>query len=314
MKVVVLVSLATVAASAVAQECKIEFQRADNMWAAPGRPDGQLGTETLTLKPGETKVFNTDWKYEKRRNDGTNFYGSHVRVMRNSGTLPVKLSMKGNQGQTGSGVAGVIGQEVLNQLEPGKGATALRADLQEVSCPAGSKEAKAEDKKTPGGSANPPQQVIVAPPTGLAARQNPGGEIVLNWAPSEDAKQYRVYVDPPPQPHFAGRPVIVGASRNPGHFVIVVPRNVAPGTVYRASIEKVGVNDTISARASFPAVQVQVAATGGGPSSGGSSSSGPSSSGTGGSPATPASGDKRCPPGQFVTGISNSGALIGAPR
>jgi hypothetical protein len=27
--------------------------------------------ETLTLKPGETKVFNTDWKYEKRRNDGS---------------------------------------------------------------------------------------------------------------------------------------------------------------------------------------------------------------------------------------------------
>jgi len=307
--VVVLVSLATVAASAAAQECKIEYQRADNMWAAPGRPDGQLGTETLTLKPGETKVFNTDWKYEKRRNDGTNFYGSHVRVLRNTGTMPVKLAMKGSEAQSGAAAAQVVGQKVLSQLEPGKGATSLRADLEEVSCPAGSKEAKAEDKKAPGGTANPAQQVVVAPPGGLAARQNPGGEIVLNWAPSDDAKQYRVYVDPPPQPSFAGRPVIVGASRNPGHFVIVVPRNVAPGTVYRASIEKVGLNDTISPRASFPPVQVQVATTGGGAGSGS-----PSGSGSSSTPATPASGDKRCPPGQFVTGISSSGALICAPR
>ena len=99
------------------------------------------------------------------------------------------------------------------------------------------------------------------------------------------------------------------AGTGPGHFVIMVPRNVAPGTVYRASIEKVGTNSTISQRASFPPVQVQVAATGGGTGSGS-----PSGSGSSSTPATPASGDKRCPPGQFVTGISNSGALICAPR
>ena len=306
--VFVLVSLAAVAASALAQECKIEYQRADNMWAAPGRPDGQLGTETLTLKPGETKVLNTDWKYEKRRNDGTNFYGSHVRVLRNTGNLPVRLAMKGNEAKAPSVYSQVIGEKVLSELEPGKGATALRADLQEVTCLAGGKEAKAEDRKTPGGSANPPQQVIVAPPTNLAARQNPGGEIVLSWSPSPDAKEYRVYVDPP-QPPLGARPGIVGGGTGPGHFVIMVPRNVAPGTVYRASIEKVGTNGTISQRASFPPVQVQVAATGGG--AGGGS---PSSSGSSSTPATPASGDKRCPPGQFVTGISSSGALICAPR
>ena len=302
--VVVLFSLAAVAASAAAQECRIEYQRADNMWAAPGRPDGQLGTETLTLKPGETKIFNTDWKYEKRRNDGTNFYGSHVRVLRNTGTLPVKLAMKGNEAKAGAVYNQVIGEKVLSQLDPGKGASALRADLQEVSCPAGSKEAKAEDKKTPGGSANPPQQVVVAPPTNLAARQNPGGEIVLSWSPSPDAKEYRVYVDPP-QPPLGARPGIVGGGTGPGHFVIMVPRNVAPGTVYRASIEKLGTNGTISARASFPPVQVQVA-------TGGSAGSGsPSGSGSSSTPATP---DKRCPPGQFVTGITSSGALICAPR
>ena len=307
---VLFAALVLVAAAASAQECRIEYQRADNMWAAPGRPDGQLGTETLTLKPGETKVFNTDWKYEKRRNDGTNYYGSHVRVLRNTGTLPVKLAMTGNTAQTGSVHNKVVGQKVLSQLEPGKDATALRADLQEVSCPAGSKEAKAEEKKTPGGSANPPQPVVVAPPTALAARQNPSGEIVLSWAPSPDAKEYRVYVDPP-QPPLGARPAIVGGGRGPGHFVIMVPRNVPPGTVYRASIETVGMNSTISPRASFPPVQVQVAASGSG---GGAGSGAPSGGGSSSTPATPASGDKRCPPGQFVTGISNSGALICAPR
>lgn len=302
----VLVSLVGAAASAAAQECRIEFQRADNMWAAPGRPDGQLGTETLTLKPGETKVFNTDWKYEKRRNDGQNYYGSHVRMLRNTGTLPVKLSMTGSNVQAGGMYTQVIGQRVLGQLEAGKSASQLRADLQEVSCPAGSKEAKAEDGtgggKTPGGNANPPQQVVVPPPAGLSARQQPSGEIVLNWAPSSEVKEYRVYVDPPPQPQLAGRPAIVSAGRGPGHFVIMVPRNVAPGTVYRASIEALGNNGTISPRASFPPIPVQVAATGGGTGGGAPST-----------PATSGSADKKCPPGQFVTGISASGALLCAP-
>jgi hypothetical protein len=69
---------AVAAPVAAQQQCTIEYQRADNALAAPGRPDGQLGVERLTLKPGETKVFNTDWKYEKQRNDGSNYYGSHT--------------------------------------------------------------------------------------------------------------------------------------------------------------------------------------------------------------------------------------------
>ena len=310
-RTIVLATLATLAGAAAAQECRIEYQRADNMWSAPGRPDGQLGTETLTLKPGETKVFNTDWKYEKRRNDGVNFYGSHLRIMRNTGSLPVKLAMTGSNAQVGTVGGAITGQRAPGQLDPGTSETMLRADLQEVSCLAGSKDAKVETQPpggspTPGGSGNPPQQVVVAAPTALAARQNPTGEIVLSWAPSPDAKQYRVYVDPPP-PQLGGRPAIVGGGTGQGHFVIMVPRNTAPGTVYRASIEKVGTNDTISPRASFPAVQV--AATGGAAGSGS-----PSSSGSSSTPATPAGGDKRCPPGQFVTGISSSGALICAPR
>ncbi len=59
-RILLLVCLAITAAPAVAQQCRLEYQRADNMWAALGRPDGALGTETLTLQPGETKVFTTD--------------------------------------------------------------------------------------------------------------------------------------------------------------------------------------------------------------------------------------------------------------
>lgn len=62
--------------------CTIEYMRADNMWAAKGRPDGDLGVETLTLQPGKRKIFLTDWAYEKRRNDGEIYYGSHLRRLR----------------------------------------------------------------------------------------------------------------------------------------------------------------------------------------------------------------------------------------
>ncbi len=58
---------------------KLDYWRADNMWAAFGRPDGDLGQETISLQPGQKRVFVTDWKYEKKRNDGTNYYGSHGR-------------------------------------------------------------------------------------------------------------------------------------------------------------------------------------------------------------------------------------------
>ena len=296
----IVVLLGAFSAAASAQECRIEYQRADNMWAAPGRPDGQLGSETLTLKPGETKVFSTDWKFEKRRNDGTNYYGSHVRVLRNTGKVPVKISMGHNASATGIS-AQVVGQRLVGQLEPGQSAQQVRADLEEVSCPAGSKEAKAEDKTpTPGGSANPPQARIAAP-AGLMARQNSPTDIVLNWQPVPNAKEYRVYVSPPPQPHLQGRPAVLSGSGR--HFVITIPRSNPP-PAYSASIEAVGQDGSVSQRVPFPTVPVQVAG-------GGSPSSGPS-----GSPSTPATpGGQQCPPGQFVTGISASGQIAcAAPR
>ena len=76
-----------------AQSCVLQYQRADNMWAAFGRPDGNLGTETITLAPGTSRVFVTDWKYEKTRNDGTNFYGSHLRAATNAGDIPAEVEV-----------------------------------------------------------------------------------------------------------------------------------------------------------------------------------------------------------------------------
>lgn len=71
----------------------LDYWRADNMWAAAGRPDGNLGQESITLADGQKRVFVTDWKYEKTRNDGNNFYGSHGRRLSNSGSRPVDVKL-----------------------------------------------------------------------------------------------------------------------------------------------------------------------------------------------------------------------------
>lgn len=301
---------AAVAGAAAAQECRIEYQRADNAMSAAGRPDGALGTETLTLKPGETKVFNTDWKFEKRRNDGSNYYGSHVRIMRNTGSLPVRLSLKGTEALSGLfGAATTVAGKATGGLNAGQSATNLRHDLEEVTCP-GSKQAKSGGTATPGGTPNAPQPAM--PPEGLAARQASPDTIVLNWQPDPtNAREYRVYVDPPPQPQLAGKPSVVGG--NGGQFVISV-RNVAQGTVYNASIETVGKDGSISSRIPFPSVQVDVAGSAalrGGPTSG------PTSGGTNSLPSTSTSSSgsgQQCPPGQFVTGISGAGKIVCAPK
>lgn len=75
--------------------CVLEYRRADNMWANWGRPDGLLGAETITLQPGQKKVFLADWTHEKLRNDGTTFYGSHLRRAVNRGTGPLQFRVRG---------------------------------------------------------------------------------------------------------------------------------------------------------------------------------------------------------------------------
>lgn len=106
--------------------CTLEYQRADNMWAAAGRPDGNLGVETITIQPGQTKVFVTDWKYEKMRNDGTNYYGSHLRVATNPGQSPTRLNVR----TAASGGTSTV----WITLSPGM-KQSLAVDLMEVNCP-----------------------------------------------------------------------------------------------------------------------------------------------------------------------------------
>lgn len=102
--------------------CLLEYQRADSMWAAYGKPDGALGTETITLLPGASQAFLTDWKYEKRRNDGSTYYGSHLRRTLNRSNRTIRVRVK---------EAGITHWETL---EPGTW-DEWRADLMTVSCP-----------------------------------------------------------------------------------------------------------------------------------------------------------------------------------
>lgn len=295
-RILLLACLATAAAQAAAQQCTLEYQRADNMWAAPGRPDGALGTETLTLQPGETKVFTTDWKYEKQRNDGRNYYGSHVRTVRNAGRRQINLVFRGNELKVGGIIGQLVGDRGLSTLKPGARGN-VRADLMEASCPPADKQAVA----------------VIAPPSGLAARQTSPTTIELTWQRVPDAKEYRVYVSPPPQPHLADRPGIAGASSS--RWVIPLPPNVAPSTVYRASIEAVGTNGAVSMRAEFNPVAVQIASGPGGTpqTGGGTPQTGGGMPQTGGG--TPPGAGQRCPPGQFVTGFDPGGKIIcAAPR
>ena len=74
--------------------CVLNYQRADNMWAAFGRPDGNLGTETVTVGAGRQQWFDTDWQYEKMTNDGVHYYGSHLRIATNTGARQVVLRIR----------------------------------------------------------------------------------------------------------------------------------------------------------------------------------------------------------------------------
>lgn len=124
-----------------AQDCVLEYQRADNMWAAFGRADGSLGTETISLNMGQSRVFVTDWKYEKQRNDGTNFYGSHLRVATNKGRVPTSVEVVSPASTVESMVGNIL--DMVRKLAwnralvAGKAGTTrqYRADLAVVHCP-----------------------------------------------------------------------------------------------------------------------------------------------------------------------------------
>jgi hypothetical protein len=151
----VLTLVAPTSAFSQTTPCVLEYRRADNMWAHWGRPDGMLGAETITLQPGQKKVFATDWSHEKQRNDGMNFYGSHLRRAVNTGAGPIQVKLRGPGSmyyiarkvaplltsvlqttafgtQAGMLVTLVVGGS--STFQPGDSAL-FRHDLAEVSCP-----------------------------------------------------------------------------------------------------------------------------------------------------------------------------------
>jgi hypothetical protein len=103
--------------------CVLQYQRADNMWAPFGVPSGNLGTETVTVPAGTRQYFDTDWKYEKTRNDGVHYYGSHLRVATNTGARLVRFVIRTSPIDLGQ----------YKALEPGE-SQQYQADLVYVGC------------------------------------------------------------------------------------------------------------------------------------------------------------------------------------
>jgi hypothetical protein len=122
-----------------AMSSTLQYWRADNMWAAPGRPDGNLGMESITLADGQKRVFVTDWKYEKTRNDGTNFYGSHGRRLTNSGSRPVDVKLTTFNDILPTMLAKLTAAALKlppNYIRLSPGTTVeIKADIQEVTSP-----------------------------------------------------------------------------------------------------------------------------------------------------------------------------------
>jgi hypothetical protein len=135
--------LGAAASTPSAQACSLDYQRADNMWAAYGRPDGNLGTENIAVGAGLSRNFVTDWKYEKTRNDGTNYFGSHLRVVTNKGSLPVIIEIVSAAVSVESMVNNVL--QNVRKITWNKGEITIpvgtsrqfRADLAVVRCPKG---------------------------------------------------------------------------------------------------------------------------------------------------------------------------------
>jgi len=124
--------LALTGQSASAQSCTLEYRRADNMWAPAGQPSASLGVETVTVAKGQARSLLTDWKYEKLRNDGTTYYGSHFRLATNRGTTPVRI-YSGLLKQSSSDDAYSKQSQAYYVVQPGETKT-LRDDIYSVGC------------------------------------------------------------------------------------------------------------------------------------------------------------------------------------
>ena len=204
-----MVALTLSARPIAAQSCILEYSRANNMWAGWGSPGGELPTETVTLKAGEKKVFATDWAYEKQRNDGTTYYGSHLRRAVNRGSSPVQVRLRGPMlvlikpgglalGPTSSlssikimvenvvhyvmahSLNTVIGLGGPHFLQPGDMAF-YRHDLADVSCP-GTQATLASTAPPP----EPPAQPVLLSLTGTPA--TPTTTTIAVTVAAQDAK------------------------------------------------------------------------------------------------------------------------------
>ena len=110
-------------------DCQLDYRRADNMWAPAGQPSASLGTETIGLVAGQKKAFITDWKYEKLRNDGTRYYGSHLRIATNRSARTIRMTIRGWTGD----VFNFSFKDIPVALLPNTSAN-LRHDLVDVLC------------------------------------------------------------------------------------------------------------------------------------------------------------------------------------
>ena len=149
-----------VARAGAAQQCVLDYQRANTMWANAGDPVGDLGVETLVLPADGQQSFTTDWAFERLRGTEAARYGSHLRIATNRGDQPVSIGLVGpleylagmlfggaqpvlNYVSTLSNLplpvramASLAAQRSANWiiLAPGERAATLRADLGWVAC------------------------------------------------------------------------------------------------------------------------------------------------------------------------------------
>ena len=76
--------------------CDVQYYRADNMWGSKEDAMKSLGMESFRLGQNASKGFETDWKYEKVRNDGRTYYGSHTRLVANKGNYGLTFYLREN--------------------------------------------------------------------------------------------------------------------------------------------------------------------------------------------------------------------------
>ena len=115
-------AVATLAAApAAAQNCVLEYQRADNMVVSTPN----MAMEAIALGAGRWKEFITDWAYQGKLNDGTTYYGSHLRLARNVGPRGLKVYLK----------PGPFTSGYWRMVAPGE-SFVVAADLKQVLCPA----------------------------------------------------------------------------------------------------------------------------------------------------------------------------------